>query len=587
MKANIKCNQIMLKASMLTISMLISGTALAKSLNNSSITTLPQSGQSPDTKSVVSYGSDGSFGAGVPWSSSSNGAQITPTQRYTVGTGVESGCITDNLTGLQWVQDPNTVAINSSTNGSGTSYPNAIVSIDNINKSTTLCGHNDWRIPSVNEMRSLMNYNARSGPMKWLNNVGFKNINNTFTWTSSVKVANSSEPGGPGVYNWTINGFTGGTHYSNAKPNGSNTLFPVRTASIIAPARIAQTGGDEGSVGAAIPTTRFVKDASGDCIIDTLTGLTWIRDMKKIPTGRDGMSRLYTWPNAIAAVSQMNQNGLCGFKDWRMPNINEMSSLINTSQGNLGTWLNSQGFNILTPGYFYTYFWTSTVSADDSYYAWNIKANGIADTAHINSGMFVLPVRGGKCANGDCTNLPTENNPLVNAPEVSTIPVVNTPLTIYDTIPGDLVCAYYGNSSNVYKEQYNGWYDTSVIDVMSQVNSQKTANKSDIINWSFISGPYKSNMTYGSGYCAFNYKNRDQPRSNILVYRSGNTVTFQGRTSVAAANGLSATITCNNINASASSAKYAIKGNTAVTCNIGGTNSVPYIELNAFAATIN
>lgn len=63
---------------------------------------LPQTGQTTcyDSAGAVipcpGTGQDGDWLAGVVW----------PSPRFTVGTGAEADCVTDNLTGLMWVKSP-------------------------------------------------------------------------------------------------------------------------------------------------------------------------------------------------------------------------------------------------------------------------------------------------------------------------------------------------------------------------------------------------------------------------------------------------------------------------------------------------
>ena len=91
--------------------------------------TLPRTGQ------TTSYatGDDGDLKAGVAW----------PANRFTSGTGSEIDCITDNLTGLMWAK----AGLASANWGSALSTINA----------SNLCGHDDWRMPNINEFESLVN----------------------------------------------------------------------------------------------------------------------------------------------------------------------------------------------------------------------------------------------------------------------------------------------------------------------------------------------------------------------------------------------------------------------------------------------
>lgn len=88
--------------------------------------------------------------------------------------------------------------------------------------------------------------------------------------------------------------------------------------------------GDDGSLarGAAWPGTRFIDHADGT-VTDALTGLVWLRNA--------GCFNATDWPTALATAAQL-ASGACGLSDgsaagqWRMPNANELESLVDVSQ---------------------------------------------------------------------------------------------------------------------------------------------------------------------------------------------------------------------------------------------------------------
>ena len=53
-----------------------------------------------------------------------------------------------------------------------------------------------------------------------------------------------------------------------------------------------------------------------------------------------------TWFQALNYVESMNSgSGTYGYTDWRLPNNNEIESLINLEVPDNTVWLNNQGFN--------------------------------------------------------------------------------------------------------------------------------------------------------------------------------------------------------------------------------------------------
>jgi hypothetical protein len=88
--------------------------------------------------------------------------------------------------------------------------------------------------------------------------------------------------------------------------------------------------GDDASMqkGVAWPATRFTDNLNGT-VTDHLTGLVWLRDAD--------CKGATDWPTAITNANQL-ASGQCGLSDgsaagqWRMPNANELESLVDVSQ---------------------------------------------------------------------------------------------------------------------------------------------------------------------------------------------------------------------------------------------------------------
>jgi hypothetical protein len=114
-----------------------------------------------------------------------------------------------------------------------------------------------------------------------------------------------------------------------------------------APAPVAKTGqttssadGDDGDLqkGAAMAAGRFVDNNNGT-VTDKLTGLIWLKEGQCQPffSGDAIGINNRSWVEAIEAANKL-ASGYCGLNDgskagdWRLPNLNELASLLDRGQ---------------------------------------------------------------------------------------------------------------------------------------------------------------------------------------------------------------------------------------------------------------
>lgn len=153
------------------------------------------------------------------------------------------------------------------------------------------------------------------------------------------------------------------------------------TNSLVQLAATGQTesysSGDDGSLrkGVAWPAPRFVNHQDGT-ITDTLTGLVWLQDAGCLAPG--------LWAAALTEANAL-ANGSCGLEDgskagdWRLPNVNELESLVDVSAANPA--VSAQFENVSGETY-----WTSTSywgGQTGSPQAWAIR---MADGRYMNDG---------------------------------------------------------------------------------------------------------------------------------------------------------------------------------------------------------
>ena len=141
---------------------------------------------------------------------------------------------------------------------------------------------------------------------------------------------------------------------------------------------------------------RFTDNGDGT-VMDNLTGLIWLKDANCF-----GMR---AWYNALSDCNGLSSSS-CGLTDgsnvgdWRLPNRNELASLVNKGYYNpavpnttgTGKWSEGDPFNNVRS---YSY-WSSPVDASTAVSAWgvNVYSGRVYDFSKTSYG-YVWPVRGG------------------------------------------------------------------------------------------------------------------------------------------------------------------------------------------------
>ena len=142
--------------------------------------------------------------------------------------------------------------------------------------------------------------------------------------------------------------------------------------------------GQDGEIQAGViwPDPRFA--VSGDCVTDKLTGVMWSKNGN--PAGS------LIWQGALDYVASINSGaGLCGYHDWRLPNVNELESLVNAGMQDSAAWLNTQGFYNVTGTH-----WSSTSFTFHPYNAWIVAVDGVLFNYWNKTSSYsgTWPVRG-------------------------------------------------------------------------------------------------------------------------------------------------------------------------------------------------
>ena len=219
-------------------------------------------------------------------------------------------------------------------------------------------GFSDWRLPNRRELRSLMSHQTRRPALP--EGHPFGNVFSGWYWTATTAAINTA-------YAWYVH-MEGARMFYGSKEQFF-LLWPVRDRGTVLPRTgqiacydtagglvpCAGTGQDgEYRFGEPWLVPRF--EVLEDTVIDHVTELRW----QKIA---DLINRPVTWKEALEAVAAMKKKS-SGGKPWRLPNINELESLVDCSRHSPAL---PQGhpFDRVREGY-----WSSTTSMFEPDWAW-------------------------------------------------------------------------------------------------------------------------------------------------------------------------------------------------------------------------
>ena len=126
-----------------------------------------------------------------------------------------------------------------------------------------------------------------------------------------------------------------------------------------------------------LSNSRFSYDTQ-NVVIDNRTGLMWATCVDGLNGEKceSGTPTLFTWGEALQRVVEINENkGLANHKDWRLPNIRELTTLIDTQC--LKPSIDMKSFPN-TPA---SHTWTSSPYHTLTFYSWYVNfATGETNT---------------------------------------------------------------------------------------------------------------------------------------------------------------------------------------------------------------
>jgi len=282
-------------------------------------------------------GQDAEFKRGVPW----------PEPRFSQ----QEETVLDNLTGLIWTRNANLSEF-------PLTWTESLEYIRRMNREKVF-GHSDWRLPNRRELRSLMSHHTSKPALP--EGHPFSRVFFGWYWTSTTAAINPA-------YAWYIH-MEGARMFYGSKEQvyllwpvrgEGNNILPVTgqtqcydTNGKIVP---CQSSGQDGEFrnGCEWPSPRF--EIASDLVLDRLTGLCWLRHA-------DMTGGKVTWEEALQAIAEYNRT-FHGTLIWRLPNINELESLVDCSMHSPAL-PKGHSFIDVQEGY-----WSSTTSMFGPDWAW-------------------------------------------------------------------------------------------------------------------------------------------------------------------------------------------------------------------------
>jgi hypothetical protein len=290
-------------------------------------------------------------------------------------TSITGGCVQDNVTGLMWEVKTTDGGLRDWTK-TYTNYSAAYNPSNLLNTSTdaggfvtavnatNLCGYNDWRMPDVDELQSIVDYGAAyPGPAidaTWFPNT--QSGTNSVFWSASPDVSSS-------ILAWFV-GFGDGFVYYNPR-SSSHYVRLVRA-------------------GQTHVTPRYTASTDGQEVTDNQTKLIWRRCAEgMVFNGSTCTGAASTFTHEAALQRAAAQAGSTGIA-WRLPNVKELSSITDKSYSNPSIDLTAF---LATP---VGSFWSASPYVGNASISWLVVFDYGGTFGNARDGYYVRLVRAGQ-----------------------------------------------------------------------------------------------------------------------------------------------------------------------------------------------
>ncbi|MGB5987361.1 MAG: DUF1566 domain-containing protein [Desulfobacterales bacterium] len=233
---------------------------------------------------------------------------------------LEGEIVRDRWTGLRWPRNANLAEF-------PLTWKEAQAYVESAD-AAALGGIREWRLPTRGELFSLVSHQQVNPALP----AGhpFENVFPGYYWTGTPCARLPKEA-------WYIH--LGGGRVQRGMKHGSYMIWPVA-----------------GPRNPASPAEGRLRP-NGELVVDGLTQRVWLN-----PAELPGDPLI--WSAALQLIKDLNDRRKAGFSDWRLPNIRELASLVDSAKHSPALAAGC-AFARLGEGY-----WSSTTSVYDPCYAW-------------------------------------------------------------------------------------------------------------------------------------------------------------------------------------------------------------------------